>query len=143
MYKIIVVILFSLVIPNTVLAELETFDQYDIHYSVLNTSFLSAEVANTYKITRGKDRAMINIAIREQLPNGGDKAKKVIISGVSTDLIRETPLKFTEIIEQDAIYYIAEFSFHHLEMAHFTIKVQPDPNKEAYTLKFSKTLYVD
>ncbi len=143
MYKIIAALLFIIVLPTTVLAELESFDQYDIHYSVLNTSFLSAEVAQTYKITRGKDRAMINIAIREQLEGGADKAKKVIISGISSDLIREEKLNFTEIIEQDAIYYIAEFSFHNLEMRHFTIKVQPDPNKDAYTLKFSKTFYVD
>lgn len=121
----------------------QTFDQYDIHYSVVNSTFISADIAKTYNIVRGKDRAFINIAVRKQLDDGSNKAQKAIVSGSSSDLMRETPLVFKEINEQKAIYYIAEFKFYDEEIRNFTINVQPDPNHEAYKLKFSKTLYRD
>jgi hypothetical protein len=121
----------------------KTFGDYDVHYSVLNSTFISPEVAKAYNIVRGKDRALINIAVRQNLDKGDSKAKRSIISGNSSDLIHRTELDFREIIEQDAIYYIAELRFNNKELRTFTIKIQPDPNISPYTLKFPKKLYFD
>lgn len=121
----------------------KSFGDYDVHYSVLNSTFITPQIAKAYGIVRGKDRALVNIAVRQRLPRGDSKAKKTIISGTSSDLIHTANLDFTEINEQGAIYYIAELRFNDKELRTFTIKIQPDPNIAAYTLKFSKTLYVD
>ena len=45
----------------------ETFGPYELHYSVVNTTFIDAKVAATYGITRGKKRAILNLSVREQL----------------------------------------------------------------------------
>ncbi len=119
------------------------FGPYHVHYSVFNSTFLTPDVATAYKITRGKNRAIINIAIRKQLKNGDDIAQRAIVSGSSSDLIHRQTLEFQEIEEQAAIYYLAEFKFNDKELRSFTIKIQPDPNIAPYTLKFSKTLYED
>jgi hypothetical protein len=125
------------------LAQEKTFGPYQVHYSVFNSTFLTPEVAQAYGITRGKNRALVNIAIRKQLKSGEDIARRAIVTGSSTDLIHKLELDFQEIEEQDAVYYIAEFKFNDKEMRSFTIKIQPDPNIAPYTLKFSKTLYED
>ena len=121
----------------------KTFGPYQVHYSVLNTTFITPDVAKNYGITRGKNRALVNIAVRKSQADGSSTAKKAIITGSSSDLIHTTELAFKEINEQDAIYYLAELRFNHQEMRVFTIKVQPDPNIAPYTLKFQKTLYVN
>jgi uncharacterized protein DUF4426 len=125
------------------LAQEKTFGPYQVHYSVFNSSFITPEVASAYGITRGKNRALINIAVRKQLKSGEDIAQRAFISGHSSDLIHQLPLEFEEIEEQGAIYYIASLKFNDKEMRSFTIKIQPDPNISPYTLKFSKTLYHD
>lgn len=121
----------------------QSFDQFDIHYSVVNSTFISTDIAKIYNIIRGKDRAFVNIAIRKQMADGTNIAQKAIVKGISSDLMRDMPLEFVEIIEQNAIYYIAEFRFYDEEIRNFTIDIQPNPNRPAYKLKFTKTLYRD
>ncbi len=129
--------------PLTQAESSKVFGKYEVHYSVLNTTFLSPQVAAAYGVVRGKDKALINVAIRENLPGGKDKAKRAIVSGNSFDLIHRKELAFEEIVEQDSVYYIAELGFRDKELLAFTIKIQPDPNISPYILKFSKTLYHD
>jgi hypothetical protein len=121
----------------------QSFGQLDVHYSVVNSTFISAEVAQIYNIVRGRDRALINISIRKNLEDGSNIAQRSVVTGHSSDLMRETPLKFLEIVEQDAIYYIAEVKFYNEEIRHFTINVQADREKMPLQLKFTKTLYRD
>ncbi len=121
----------------------KTFGNYDIHYSVINSTLIAPEIANSYGINRGKNRALINIAIRKRLAKGKSKAQKALVTGSSSDLVHSAKLDFNEINEQGTIYYIAELRFKNKEMRTFSIKVQPDPTIAAYTLKFSKTLYTN
>ncbi|MFA7554568.1 MAG: DUF4426 domain-containing protein [Spongiibacteraceae bacterium] len=141
--KILLIISFTLFAINSNADNEKAFGDYDVHYTVLNSSFISPETAKAYGIVRGKDRALINIVVRQRLDKGESKPKKAIVTGSSSDLIHSAKLDFQEIIEQQAVYYIAELKFNHKELRTFTIKVQPDPNIAPYTLKFSKTLYVD
>lgn len=121
----------------------KVFGQYDVHYSLINSTFISPEVAKNYGIVRGKKRALLNIAVRKRLADGTTQKKKAIVRGTSTDLIHSAQLEFREFEEKGAIYYLAEVRFTNMEMRSFNIKVQPDPNIAPYTLKFSQTLYVD
>ncbi len=119
------------------------FGKYEVHYSVINSTFLTPEVAKAYGITRGKDRAIVNIAVREKRDEGGTAAKRAVVTGSSSDLIHKTKLDFHEIDERDAIYYIAELRIANKEKRDFRIKVQPDPNRPPFSLNFNKTLYTD
>ncbi|MFT5578792.1 MAG: hypothetical protein ACI9WS_001547 [Paraglaciecola psychrophila] len=121
----------------------QRFDDFDVHYSVVTSTFISAEVASAYNIVRGKNRAFVLIAVRKLKPEGGDRPQKALLSGSTSDLMRKEPLEFTEITEQGAIYYLAPFKFYNEELRNFNVKVQPGANHPGYPLKFTKTLYID
>lgn len=135
-----VLLLFS---PLLLAQNSKTFGDYEVHYTVLNSTFIDPDIASRYGIVRGADRALINIAVRKQLPKGESTAQAVEISGSSSDLIHLLPLEFKEHREGDTIYYIAELKIRDKEMRSFNIKIKPDSNIAAYTLKFSKTLYIE
>lgn len=121
----------------------QVFGDYEVHYSVLNSSFLAPEIASRYGITRGKDRVVVNIAVRKRLAGGETAAQSAVVVGKSSDLIHSIELSFDEIDEGDAIYYLAELRINDEEARSFEIKIQPDPAYAPYTLKFTKTLYHD
>lgn len=133
-----------LIISSLATAEQKkTFANYDVHYIAFNSTVVPPEVAKAYGITRGDNRGVVNISIRRQNSDGTDSPQRAMIKGSSTDLIRRIELDFHEVIEQGAIYYLAEFRYDNKDMRHFDIQVQPDANIAPYRLKFSQTLYND
>ena len=121
----------------------QTFDNYEVHYSVFNTGFLSPEIAQAYNIVRSKSKALMNIAVLEKQPNGTLKNVTAVVTGEQYDLIRTVPLLFNEVREEQAIYYLSSFDFQNKTTLYFTLMIQPDPNKPAYKLQFNKMLYTD
>ena len=84
-----VIVLFSFIFfaADSMAEYTKVFGDYDVHYNVLNSTFISPEVAKAYGIVRGKNRALINIAVRRRLDKGVTTAKKAIVNGNSSDLI--------------------------------------------------------
>lgn len=122
----------------------ETFGPYELHYSVVNTTFLAPKVAATYGITRGKDRAILNLAVREHLPEGGSVGRSVELKGRTWDLLQQTgELQFQEVREGEAIYSIAEFKFLNEEWRHFEVHFRPEGADKTYTFKLKHQMYSD
>jgi hypothetical protein len=121
----------------------QTFGNYEVHYSVFNTGFLSPEIAQAYNIVRSKSKALMNIAVLEKQANGTLKNVTALVTGNQYDLIRTVPLAFNEVREEHAIYYLSSFDFQNKTTLYFTLMIQPDPNKPAYKLQFNKMLYTD
>lgn len=141
--KILAVALLLIVSSLTAAEQKKTFANYDVHYIAFNSTVVPPEVAKAYGITRGDNRGVVNISIRRQNNDGTDSPQRAIIKGSSTDLIHRRELDFQEVIEQGAIYYLAEFRYDDKDMRHFDIQVQPNANIAPYRLKFSQTLYND
>jgi len=120
----------------------EMFGPYELHYSVVNTTFLEPKVAATYGITRGEKRAILNLAVREHLSEGTE-ARTMLIQGRTWDLIQNQDLSFQEIREGSAIYYIAEFKFINEEWRFFEVDFRPEGATETYTFKFKHQLYIN
>ncbi len=121
----------------------EMFDPFELHYSVVNTTFLTPEVAAAYGITRGKNRAIINLALREHV-DGGDRASTMLLKGATTDLIqRQQVLEFREVREGDAIYYIAGFKFINEDWHAFDIHFRPEGVERTYSFSFKQQMYFD
>jgi hypothetical protein len=120
----------------------ETFGPFELHYSVVNTTFLNPTIAATYGITRGEKRAILNLAVRENLTSGSE-ARAMLLQGRTWDLIQNQALEFREIREGEAIYYIAEFPFINEEWRFFEIDFRPTGAQQTYTFKFKHQLYVD
>lgn len=120
----------------------ETFGPFELHYSVVNTTFLDPKVAATYDITRGKKRAILNLAVREHLDEGS-VARNMLLQGKTWDLMQNQSLEFKEIREGESIYYIAEFTFINEEWRFFEIDFRPEGADQTYTFKFKHQLYIN
>ncbi len=131
----------SLLLCSLSHADQQDFGPHEIHYSVFNSTFLQPDIAKQYGITRGKDRMVLNVSVREKSENGQTTEKRALVKGTSSDLIRVNQLRFREITEQGAIYYLAEFPISREDTLRFRLQVQPDRNRPPHQVEFTKTLY--
>jgi hypothetical protein len=113
---------------------------YTVYYSLFPSSFLQADIAGSYGIIRAKDRAILNVSVRHATGDGGE-AQSALVKGSSSDLIHSRQLKFQEIHEQGAIYYIAEVRVSNPATLYFDLQVQPDPNAPAIEVRFNKDVF--
>ena len=121
----------------------EMFGPYELHYSVVNTTVRAPEVAANYGIVRSKQRAILNLAVREHLPDGSTEGRTMQLQGRTWDLIQGQPLEFMEVREGQAIYYLAEFKFINEEWRFFETVFRPAGAQQSYTFTFKHQLYVD
>lgn len=119
----------------------EMFGDYELFYSVVNTTFLEPSVAATYNIKRGKKTAIVNLAVRQQQAVGSEP-RPMLLQGKTWDLMQQQTLEFQEIREGEAIYYIAQFGFINEEWRFFEIDFRPEGATETYTFKFKHQLYI-
>ncbi len=132
-----------LVLLNLAQAEqMQQFGPYEVHYSVVNTRLIPAQVAKVYDIVRANNRMLLNIAIRKRVGEQRTITQQAELKGTRNDLMRPYPLKFTAIKEQQAIYYISEFKIINEEFSRFSIEIKVNA-KESFTLEFEKTMYID
>jgi len=121
----------------------ERFDQYELHYSVLNSTFIDPEIAATYGLKRGERDGLVNIAVREHLPDGSAVTRPMQLSGRTWDLISEQPLTLTEIREGDAVYYIGSFRFINREWRFFELDFRPEGSAQRYSFTFKRQMYIN
>ena len=144
-FRIGALLLWLAVLPCAGLAQTaERFGPYELHYSVVNTTFLDPRVAEAYGITRSQKRAIVNLSLQEHQEGGGTAARAMALEGHLRDLIQSRRnLEFREIREGDAIYYIAEFPFINEEWLFFEIEFRPEGGGQSYTHSFKRQLYRD
>ena len=118
----------------------ERFDRFELHRSVVYTTFLTPEIAAEYGIARGKYKAILTLSVRD-VEAGEIAGRPMIISGETWDLIRGDPLDFKEIREGPATYYIADFTFIDREWRFFEFDFQPDGSEKTYHYKFKTQLW--
>jgi hypothetical protein len=123
--------------------QVETRGDYKIHYSAFSSTVLKPEISSHYQLVRSRFQGVINIAVLKA-EGKSSKAHTAVVNGITRNLLGQTQkVKFKEIREGDAIYYLGSFRFNNQEMLSFDVKVQPDPNKDPYTVKFQKKFYAD
>lgn len=122
----------------------EKFGDYTVHYNVFNSTDIPAKVAEAYKLVRGKDRALVNISLTKTENGSTSLGLPAVVSGASKNLMQQKQaLKFIEINEGDATYYLAPFVFNNEEILHFDIQVSTDANAKPMTFTFNRTLYTE
>ena len=134
------------VAPYSAGQQSEMFGPYELHYSVVNTTFLDPKVAATYGITRGEKKAILNLSVREHM-QGSDgirtEARAMMLKGKTWDLIQNQTLEFQQIKEGPATYYIAEFKFINEEWRFFEVYFRPDGATKTYTFELKHQLYIN
>lgn len=142
---------------SSALAEqLKRFGDYDVHYIAMNTMDLAPDVAAEYGITRARNRALLNVSVRERTRGDrGDVARRARVSGQSLNLIGQiTPLDFREVREERyldadgnerwrAVYYLATVRFTDEDVLRFRLKVRPDGQPRTFDVRFQQKLYLE
>ncbi|SEA21794.1 DUF4426 domain-containing protein [Microbulbifer marinus] len=119
----------------------QDFGDYRVIYSVFNSEFIKPEIAQNYQLVRAKDRAFVNVSVVEK--EGGKRGLSSEMSGTATNLIQQSrPLKFMEIREGDAVYYLAPLRFEDEETLTFNVEVKL-PNGRTETISFRRKLERD
>jgi hypothetical protein len=118
----------------------ERFDEFELHYSIVYTTFLSPEVAGEYGIARGRDKALLTLSVRDA--DAGDTAgRPMTLTGRSWDLITGGDLNATEIREGRATYYIVPFEFLDREYRFFALRFKPEGAEQFYEFEFKTQLW--
>ena len=138
-------LLFSILVPTAVTAEnVVQFGDYAVHYNALRTDVLTPEIAQAYRLTRRNNRAMINITVQKRSADGKTMPHKAKVDGFASNLTAQVKnLEFREILDGDAIYYIAETQISNDETLNFEIKVTPEGNATSTQVKFNQKFFTD
>ena len=105
---------------------------YEVHYSVVGSTFLQPKVAEKYDIVRSDNRAIITIAARHDEA----KPRPTKITGSVTNLLsQEIALEFRLIEDGEARYYLATFRFTHEEPLTFKIQVHLADGPHEFSFK--------
>ncbi len=129
-----------LLIPFTSYAEQKkTLGQWDVHYIVLDTTFLTPEIAKANQIVRSKYNALVNISV---LDKETQEAQNLSVTGSARNLLgNQKNLDFKRVVDGKAIYYLAVLSHDHREKFRFEVNIQQGNTQEV--LKFEEELYVN
>lgn len=124
-------------------AESRRFGDYEVFYSVFNSSFIDPGVAQALGIVRAPDRALLNVVVRRREAGGQSVAVAAEVEAKLGDLVRERVLRLREIREPGAIYYLGEFAFTDAELLYFRLDVRPTEDTSRLELEFRKQLFED
>lgn len=110
---------------------------YNVHYVAFASTFLSPEMARKYNVVRGRNRALINISVLDETGSPVRAKLNGTVKNLPGQILR---LNFEEVIEGDAVYYLAQTRFSDQELMRFNINfVGPDGVENK--LKFEQKLY--
>lgn len=129
--------LVGLVLSPVKAEQYETLGKWDVHYIVINTSFLTPEIARAYGLQRSQFQGLVNISV---LDKDSHQAQSVSMMGDATNLLgTKKPLNFREVKDGDAIYYLAVLPFRDQEQYRFNINISHGNQQQ--TLKFKHKFY--
>jgi hypothetical protein len=116
------------------------YDEFELHHSIVYTTFVAPEVAAEYGIIRGADKAMLTLSVRDA--SSGDLAGRPMqINGRTWDLITGGAMDVREIREGRATYYIVPFEFLDREYRFFEFSFQPEGADKSYEHKMKVQLW--
>jgi hypothetical protein len=112
---------------------------WDVHYIAMPSTLIDPAIAKTYQLERTKYQGLVNISV---LKTADQSAQQVSIEGVAKNLLgQQKELVFREVVEDKAIYYLAQLPYRNEER--FTLTVQIKQGNVSQQLQFTHTFYVD
>lgn len=120
------------------------FGDYQVHWSVFPSTFLSPEVARENNLQRSNGIGIINISIMEEDENGQPTPVSGQVEGqVANDIQQVKFLAFRRVREGDAVYFIAQYQYRSAELMTFNITARPTGQNQELPVRFSHTLFND
>ncbi|AVO61797.1 DUF4426 domain-containing protein [Pseudomonas chlororaphis] len=113
----------------------EVFGDVTVHYNTFNSTFLQPDIAKAAELVRSKNQGVINVSVLK-----AGKPLVAQVTGTVKDLTSQSvSLKFKQVTEQGAIYYIAQYPVEQQETRTFEIKVQT--GDAINTINFNQELF--
>jgi len=142
LFKMLFILALSLGSLNSYAENSKEFGDYVIHYNAFRSDTISPEVAKQYGLPRANNRVLINIAVLKKVMNTTGKPTSSEVTGHASNLTGQLKqLKFKEITEGNAIYYLAETKISDGEFLKFDIKITPEGETRAARLHFDKRFF--
>lgn len=134
----------GLVAANTSEANEKRVGDYIIHYNAFNSSFIQPETAVEYRIDRSKYTALLNVSVHQVVKHGKDKPLKVALRGKATNNLSQfQELAFKEIVEGEAIYYLADFQFRDQENMDIEFTINIPGYSKPVSIDIDQKFYAD
>jgi hypothetical protein len=125
-------------------ATFEAFGHYVVHFNAQLTTRLTPDVARGLDIQRSDDRAMLNISVIDRSVDGAPAPVTAEVEVRATNLVGQTKeMRFRELREGDAIYYLGEFPVADEEIVNFDISVRPEDMDAPHQFSFQQQFYTD
>lgn len=122
----------------------EDFGDYQVHWSVLPSTFVTAEVAKANNLQRSKGIGIVNISIMKENDNGVLKPVSGQVEGRATNDIQQVKfLAFRRIQEGDSVYFIAQYQYSSGELMTFNVTARPSGQNQELPVRFAHTLFSD
>lgn len=117
---------------------------YDIHYSAINSRFLTPQVAQANNLQRSAYRGVVTVSVREYQEDGGTRSVNASVQGHVSGLTgTQEPLSFRTVHDDDATYHLAPFTLRDDESMRFELSVRYDRNAEPEHVNFIQRFYID
>lgn len=110
---------------------------YDIYYTTFRSTLVPADVARLHGINRSDNRILTNITVRRE----GEPVRARVTGRVSNLLNQMSSLDFAEVIEEAAIYYLANQLVDERDTLRYTIDIRPQGSEDTFELEFVRQYY--
>ena len=131
--------------PCAIGQQLEKFGKYEVHYNVLNSDQIPAQVAQGYGIQRSASRALLNIAVLDTSGGPPGNPRQAEVDATTINLTgQRRDIDMRQINEPEgAIYYIGELPVTHLETYNFTVTVKLEGEPEPFVVSFRQQFFTE
>ncbi len=121
----------------------QDFGHYAVHYNVINSNLIPAQVAQGYGIKRSASRALVNITVMDMSGGQPGQAVKAQITTQAINLSgQRRDVDMREISDPEGgLYYIGELPIHNMENYNFKVNIQLAGEPKAFDLEFRQQLY--
>jgi len=127
----------------------EVFDgpdgsEYEVHYIGFASTFLETEIAKEYQLVRSRALGIINISVIKVDADGRRKAVGAVVEiKMKNDLQQAQFLSSKQVVEGEAIYYLAQLQYKEGELLIFDVSIYPEGRTKAMQFRFSQNFYHD
>lgn len=113
---------------------------WQVHYIAFPSTFIQPSIAIAYGLERSNYKGVVNISVLAN--KKGTPAQKAKLTGEAKNLLgSKQTLEFKEVVDGDAIYYLAQVDFRNEEIYRFKININQGNNFQV--LNFQQKFYVD
>lgn len=122
----------------------QNFGAYTVHYTVFNSKQITPQIAELYKLTRGKDIVYVNVSLTKTENGVTSLGLPAEVKAKAINLMQQSKtIEFKEIKEPEATYYLASFRHTNEEDIRFDVSVVPSGETKPLTVSFTRRLYVE